>query len=287
VTDPRDLWGNYLQQRIELGETRLVLDGRGAGSAFATPLVGRVVAPEPAADREPARPEARRPERPARGAESWREGAPEIPTNGIQIVPPEQHLFVSDPMRDTTLETLAELIRACRKCKLCQGRKNAVPGEGPLEAKLMVVGEGPGATEDDTGRPFVGKAGQLLTEILAAIDCPRETVFIANIVKCRPPDNREPDATEVEQCMPYLNRQIAIIKPAVIIAMGRTAATALLNTKSSLSSLRNKVHSYRGFPLIVTYHPAALLRNPHWKKPTWDDVRIARRLLAGERRPDA
>jgi DNA polymerase len=143
----------------------------------------------------------------------------------------------------------------------------------------VVVGEGPGVNEDQQGRPFVGRAGELLNEILAAMGCPRETVYICNVIKCRPPDNRKPIADEVEACMPYLHRQLAIIRPKVILALGATAAEALLNTRASLTALRNQVHRYRGIPLIVTYHPAALLRNPHWKRPTWDDVRIARQLL--------
>jgi DNA polymerase len=147
----------------------------------------------------------------------------------------------------------------------------------------MVIGEGPGANEDEQGRPFVGRAGDLLNEILAAIGCPRETVYIANIVKCRPPQNRNPETDEIVECLPYLHRQIALVKPKVILAMGGVAACTLLEYRGSLGSLRNKVHTFRGIPLVVTYHPAALLRNPNWKKPTWDDVRIARRLLAGER----
>ena len=154
-----------------------------------------------------------------------------------------------------------------------------MPGEGPSDARLVVVGEGPGRTEDETGRPFVGKAGELLTKILEAIDFPREQVFICNVVKCRPPENRLPQYDEIAACVPYLHRQIDLLKPAVILAMGGTAAQTLLNTKQALGALRNQVHRFRGIPVIVTYHPAALLRNPNWKRPTWDDVRIARRIL--------
>jgi DNA polymerase len=143
----------------------------------------------------------------------------------------------------------------------------------------MCVGEGPGAKEDETGRPFVGAAGQLLDQILSAIECPRESVYIANIVKCRPPQNRKPLPDEAQACLPYLHRQIALIRPKVLVALGGTAAEWLLGVKKSLGDLRGKVHRYGSIPLVVTYHPAALLRNPHWKKPTWDDVRIARQLL--------
>jgi DNA polymerase len=178
-----------------------------------------------------------------------------------------------------TLEAIAALVAPCTKCRLCEGRTRAVPGEGAADARLVVVGEGPGRTEDATGRPFVGQAGELLTKILAAIDLPRERVFICNVVKCRPPENRVPQYDEVAACVPYLFRQIELIKPRVILAMGGTAAQTMLNTKQSLGALRDKVHRFRGIPVIVTYHPAALLRNPNWKRPTWDDVRIARRFL--------
>jgi len=160
-------------------------------------------------------------------------------------------------------------------------RARTVPGEGPADARLVVVGEGPGRTEDETGRPFVGQAGQLLTKILAAIDLKREQVFICNVVKCRPPENRTPQYDEAAACTPYLFRQIDLLKPKVILAMGNAAAQTMLDTKQSLGALRNRVHRFRGIPVIVTYHPAALLRNPNWKRPTWDDVRIARRLLDG------
>ena len=143
----------------------------------------------------------------------------------------------------------------------------------------MLVGEGPGQTEDETGRPFVGRAGELLTGILGAIGLARDEVFICNVVKCRPPQNRKPLPDEIGACDPYLQAQLELIRPKVILALGATAAEALLRAKRSLADLRGKVHSYRGTPLVVTYHPAALLRNPNWKKPTWDDVRIARQLL--------
>jgi len=143
----------------------------------------------------------------------------------------------------------------------------------------MFVGEGPGQTEDETGRPFVGRAGELLTKMIEAIELQRDQVFIANVVKCRPPQNRKPLPDEIAACSPYLERQIGLIRPAVLVALGATAAEAMLGVKRSLTDLRGRVHSYRGIPLVVTYHPAALLRNPNWKKPTWDDIRIARQLL--------
>jgi len=206
-------------------------------------------------------------------------GAPPIPSAGLVIPAPPKDLFTTDPLANLSLDQVAAQILTCRRCRLCEGRQHAVPGEGPADARLVVVGEGPGATEDETGRPFVGRAGELLTEILSAIEWPRERVFICNIVKCRPPSNRKPQPDEIAACVPYLFRQLELIGPTVILAMGGTAAETLLNTKQSLATLRERVHDFRGTPLIVTYHPAALLRNPHWKKPTWDDVRITRRLL--------
>ncbi len=204
-----------------------------------------------------------------------------LPPPGISFDPPSGDLFTSDPLQQAkSLDAIAAQVRGCTKCRLCDGRRNAVPGEGPGDARLVVVGEGPGRVEDETGRPFVGPAGELLTKILAAIELPRERVFICNVVKCRPPENRLPQFDEIAACVPYLFHQIELLKPQVILAMGGTAAQTLLNTKQSLGALRNQVHRFRGIPVIVTYHPAALLRNPNWKKPTWDDVRIARRLIA-------
>lgn len=192
-------------------------------------------------------------------------------------------LFAADPLRQlAALDALVPVIDACRKCGLGSSRLHSVPGEGDPKAGLVVVGEAPGATEDETGRPFVGRAGKLLDDILTAIGFRREDVFICNVLKCRPPENRDPEPLEVAACSPYLHRQLELIGPRVILAMGRPAAHALLGVNASLGELRGRVHRYRGVPLIVTYHPAALLRNPHWKRPTWDDVRIARRIYDGD-----
>ena len=205
----------------------------------------------------------------------WRIGAPPIPGPGLTIGEPG-----SGPGSAwQTLAEVADAAKACTKCFLAQGRTNVVPGEGNPRADLVLVGEGPGQTEDQTGRPFVGRAGELLTDILRAIGFERDQVFICNVVKCRPPQNRKPLPDEMTSCSPFLEAQLALIRPKVILALGATAAEALLQGKRSLADLRLKVHSYRGTPLVVTYHPAALLRNPNWKKPTWDDVRIARQLV--------
>ena len=160
---------------------------------------------------------------------------------GISFDPPSADLFAADPIqRAATLADVATLIADCQKCKLCEGRTNTVPGEGSATARLVVIGEGPGRTEDETGRPFVGRAGELLTKILEAIQLPRDQVFICNIVKCRPPENRLPQYDEIAACLPFLYRQIELVKPKVILAMGGTAAQSLLNTKQSLGSLRKK-----------------------------------------------
>lgn len=286
----------YLRQQIELGGEEAYLEtvlrpGTPAvqavpGSEFQVPSVTEQ---PPAGDPMPGKrlefpagsQESSNPEPGTRSSElpKWRKDAPPIPGPGLTIVPPDPGLLGDTVHQAASLEAVAGLIGECRKCVLCQTRTNTVPGEGNPTARLMCIGEGPGATEDETGRPFVGAAGQLLDQILSAIECPRETVFIANIVKCRPPQNRKPLPDEATSCLPYLHRQIALVKPRVLLAMGGTAAEWLLNTKQSLGGLRGKVHRYGDIPLIVTYHPAALLRNPNWKKPTWDDVRIARQLL--------
>ncbi len=178
-----------------------------------------------------------------------------------------------------SLQAIADIVAGCTRCPLHLKAKNPVPGEGNPNAEVVCVGEGPGETEDELGRPFVGKAGALLTKILEAVNLSREEVFITNVVKHRPPGNRNPQPNEVEACSPYLIRQLELIRPKVIIAFGNFAAQTLLNTKDGIGKLRGAVHTYHGTPLVVTYHPAALLRNPNWKRPTWDDVKLARRIL--------
>jgi DNA polymerase len=177
-----------------------------------------------------------------------------------------------------TLGALNETICTCLKCPLGHTRTKFVFGTGNPAATLMVIGEAPGADEDTQGEPFVGRAGQLLNKILEAIGFKRSDVYICNILKCRPPGNRKPLAEEVDLCIPYLRKQIALVKPKVILALGLTAAENLLSTTESLSRLRGRVMEYEGTPLMVTYHPAALLRNPNWKRPTWEDVQALRRL---------
>ena len=177
-----------------------------------------------------------------------------------------------------TVDELNAQICTCVKCPLGHTRTKFVFGVGNPHATLMLIGEAPGADEDAQGEPFVGRAGQLLNKILEAINFKREEVYICNILKCRPPGNRKPQSDEVEQCMPYLKKQIELIKPKVILCLGLTAAENLLNTTQSLGTLRGQVLRFEGTPVMITYHPAALLRNPNWKRPTWEDVQALRKL---------
>jgi uracil-DNA glycosylase family 4 len=178
----------------------------------------------------------------------------------------------------TSLEQFNTKICGCMKCALGATRTNFVFGSGNANADIMVIGEAPGADEDEQGLPFVGRAGQLLTKILESVELGRDDVYICNILKCRPPNNRKPLASETDQCEPYLWKQIELIKPKFILALGLTAANTLLKNKESMTQLRGRIHDYQGIRTIVTYHPAALLRNPDWKKHTWEDVKFLRKL---------
>lgn len=168
---------------------------------------------------------------------------------------------------------------SCQACGLCRGRRNVVFGQGHPDADLMLIGEGPGAQEDRQGLPFVGPAGELLNKIITAIDETREGVYIANVVKCRPPNNRDPLPDEVDACRAYLEAQIDLVRPKVLVALGRVAAQALLGSRESLGRLRGRWHEVRGVPTRATYHPAALLRNAGWKRPTWEDMQLVRDRL--------
>lgn len=170
-----------------------------------------------------------------------------------------------DALRRTT-------IGDCTRCKLHGGRRQIVFGVGDPRARLMLVGEGPGAEEDRLGEPFVGKAGQLLDKIIVAMGLARADVYIANIVKCRPPGNRDPEPDEVAECEPFLKEQIRIVRPEVLLALGRVAAVTLLRQDTSLSRLRGRWHAYEGTPMMATYHPAFLLRQPEMKRNAWQDV---------------
>jgi DNA polymerase len=176
----------------------------------------------------------------------------------------------------------------CTRCDLCSTRTKVVWGSGTPRTGIMVVGEAPGYHEDQQGEAFVGRAGQLLTKILEAIGFGRDEVFITNVLKCRPPGNADPQPHQVAECEPFLRRQIALIDPAVILTLGRHAARTLLRDEGSMASLRGRIHRYEGVPLVATYHPAALLRNPNLKRPTWEDVQLLKQVYdeaMAKRRP--
>ncbi len=179
--------------------------------------------------------------------------------------------------RFSTLEEISEEIGDCTRCKLCEGRTTIVFGEGSSKARIVFVGEGPGADEDAQGRPFVGRAGKLLTKIIEAMGFAREDVYICNVVKCRPPGNRNPESDEIGTCMPFLLSQLQVIDPEIIICLGSVAAHALLRLKkgTSVSSLRGQFHALGRSKVVVTYHTAALLRNPGFRKPLWEDMKMA------------
>lgn len=261
----------YLEQLRELGDSEIVFDSIRAGE-----VAGMLR---------------------ASAAAGWRASLSEAgveveqsvtssPNPGTSMKPKKGKVAVdeSNPSTEaiaklTSLKAAAEKVIGCTRCALFATATHGVPGEGKAKAQVVCVGEAPGATEDETGLPFVGAAGALLTKILASIDLTREEVFITNVVKHRPPANRNPTPEEVAACSPYLIRQLELIKPKVIIAFGNFAAQTLLSTKDGIGKLRGSVHTYHGTPLVVTYHPAALLRNPSWKRPTWEDVKLARRVL--------
>jgi len=297
----------YLEQRRELGETELVLDSLRVDDVMR--LLG--AAPQTLPPKRPSLRELAE-EISSEEVQDWRTSLrqagvnvdaevaatkpstsnsatePEAPSEtstdmafkkGIVVAAEEAELIPSAIEKLDTLDEIAKKVNKCTRCPLYETATQGVPGEGNAKAKLVCVGEAPGAKEDETGRPFVGQAGQLLTKILGAIDLTREQVFICNVLKHRPPGNRNPRPEEVEACSPYLIRQLELIKPKVIVAFGTFAAQTLLNSKTPIGQLRGLVHKYHGIPLVVTYHPAALLRNPAWKRPTWEDVKLARRIL--------
>lgn len=194
---------------------------------------------------------------------------------------PTAHPAAVHPMEapSDSLDRIAADLAGCTRCKLCAGRKTLVVGEGDPHARLVFVGEGPGEQEDLQGRPFVGPAGQLLDRMIEAIGLKREQVYIANVVKCRPPGNRDPEPDEITACGPFLVRQIEAIRPRVVVALGRFASQTLLRTETPISRLRGSFHPYRGAKLMPTFHPSFLLRNPSSKREAWLDLRqVAREL---------
>jgi len=184
---------------------------------------------------------------------------------------PDENSSVS---ADAKLTKLRDAVKKCRKCRLAATRKNVVVGEGNSRAKIVVIGEAPGADEDASGRPFVGRSGQLLTKILHAVNFEREEVYICNILKCRPPGNRNPLEDETGFCMPWLLQQLQIIKPEIILILGKVAANTILENSLAMGTMRGKLIEWKGFDCFVTYHPAALLRNPNWKRACWEDLQM-------------
>ena len=256
---PHDLVVRYLRQQLELGERQWILQDLTPSRALD---LLRTRAPRLAPSHAPKL-------RHASEAESAR-------TSGR-----------SAPAGSEEFEALRVEVLGCTQCRLAEGRQTVVFGEGDPTADLLVVGEAPGAAEDRTGRPFVGPAGQLLDKMLLAIGFSRAEVFICNVLKCRPPDNRDPLPDEVASCKPYLRRQVEMIEPKVICAFGRFAAQTVLSSDQSLGRLRGVAHDFMGTPVVATYHPAALLRNTKWKRPAWEDLQMLRRIYddAGGRTP--
>lgn len=207
---------------------------------------------------------------------------PSTPPSPPDTASPAPSTETSDaPIEQMSWDALAGAVRECTRCGLCQTRTNTVFGEGAPDAELMFIGEGPGADEDAQGRPFVGRAGQLLTKMIHAMQYTREQVFIGNIVKCRPPGNRKPEEGEAAACLPYLRRQIACIRPKVIVVLGNTPLFHLLG-KTGITRQRGQWHEFEGVPVMPTFHPSFLLRSPGKKRPVWDDLQQVMRALGND-----
>jgi uracil-DNA glycosylase len=272
VSDARRLLRLHLIQRAELGETELVL-GTAAAAALREALCPPSVAPAPPTRPDGARRAAVAALRDAAAATAPPPAAPAPPRVPLREITDAQ---IAAP---SILDALAELAAGCGRCALAGSRRRVVFGEGPEDAEVMVVGEAPGADEDRLGRPFVGRAGKLLDLMLQAAGLERERVYVCNVLKCRPPANRNPDAAEVAACAPYLLRQVEAVSPRVVVAFGTFAAQTLLATDTAIGRLRGRTHDYRGVPLVPTYHPAACLRHPAWVRAVWEDLQQVRAVL--------
>ncbi|HKK28235.1 MAG TPA: uracil-DNA glycosylase [Gemmatimonadota bacterium] len=292
----------YLQTRRSLGEPEVVfpaLDRRAARRMTRRLVIGGVLAPvreaeagqgggraAPSAASAAPEPAAASEKAPAAGSdpgagEPAAEASPSLSEDEIGRLAREG---TGEEIRQVPdLASLRRVVEACERCPLHRARTREVFGEGDPHARVVCVGEAPGAREDETGRPFVGPAGQLLDRLLLSVGFRREEVYICNVLKSRPPNNRDPQPDEIEACSPYLHRQLELIDPDVVVAFGAFAARTLLDATGSLGSLRGKVHRYRGYPLVATYHPAALLRNRSWTRPTWEDLQRVRAIVDGER----
>jgi uracil-DNA glycosylase family 4 len=280
LSESTDLLARLLRQRGELGAPALFLEGLGRDEALALLAAAARTHPAPAA--APTRPAAP-PTRPA--APSTRPVAPSPaprPSASAPALPGGGTLRAGEPLPvlPAAHDELKALVSGCMRCGLAGTRTQVVFNDGVPNARLVVVGEAPGQNEDETGLPFVGAAGKLLDLLLMTVDLTRrESVYICNVLKCRPPGNRNPLPDEIEACRPILERQIEVVSPEVILAVGTFAAQWLTGSQAPLGKLRGTVYSYRGVPLVVTYHPAALLRNQGWTRATWDDFQLLRHVL--------
>ncbi|MDX1568152.1 MAG: uracil-DNA glycosylase [Longimicrobiales bacterium] len=293
-SDASDALARLLRQRLEMGTQELFLGSLSREKVLE--MVGEIrsggARATPAAEASRAAPSAAASSGAATSADSSSE---------TRAVSPSEPSGASDPegldekeravrtgdageeiVKTFDYETLREVALGCRRCGLAEERKQVVFADGSRTARLMVVGEAPGAREDATGLPFVGPAGKLLDLLLATVNLSREdSVYICNVIKCRPPGNRNPLPDEIEACAPYLRRQIELVSPEAILAVGTFAGRLLTGKDSTLGNLRGDVYSYEGVPLLVTYHPAALLRNRRWVRATWDDLQLLRGVLDG------
>lgn len=265
--DPGALLARLLRQRVELGAPALFLTGLDRDEALQLAAEGGLAtAPStPPTGSQRTLDERDDDSLPAAEAASGRPGL--VPGAELPVLPADH-------------DALKVLVTGCVRCALAGGRTQVVFNDGVPNARVVVVGEAPGKKEDETGLPFVGAAGKLLDLLLMAIDMSRrESVYICNVLKCRPPGNRNPLPEEIEACRPFLERQIELVAPDVILAVGTFSAQWLTGTQTALGKLRGEVYSYRGVPLVCTYHPAALLRNPGWTRATWDDLQLLRQVL--------
>lgn len=295
----RELLLRYLLQLEEAGETEIFLDTLDAATVYSLLGPGATASPRPSApaSQSPGESASRSPggilqalAEHAPGVlgegKGRRAGVGAAPTGSTpQLTPPaDSPVTPTSGGRDPdALRILSEEVAGCTACALHLGRQNVVFGEGNPAAEVVVVGEAPGSAEDRTGRPFVGPAGQLLDLLLLTAGFEREEVYICNVIKCRPPGNRDPEPAEVEACSAHLGRQLDAIRPTVLLAVGRFAAQTLLGSTENIGALRGAVHDYRGTPLVVTYHPAFLLRSPQWTRAAWEDLQRLREVLETRR----
>ena len=277
MTDPR----RALREHV-----RLAIDAYGADQPLPRATAGSARTGSGPEGEDPPAAGAR--ESPAAGPDRWSEEPP-IADRPVADSPVADRTVADRPATDDPAAALAALratALVCRKCGLCETRTHVVFGEGDPRARVMFIGEAPGQTEDETGRPFVGRAGQLLTRIIEnAMGLSREDVYIANVNKCRPPGNREPQPDEVAACLPFLREQVRAIRPAVIVTLGKVATWNLLGVTDPMKRLRGRTLEYAGIPVIATWHPAYLLRNPAAKTDTWEDVKRVNRLLGAPEVP--